>query len=219
MNHGIGRMSQKNTYCKTRSTLTFLIGIIMNSDSNENKKQQTAVKIVIAYPFVIFLIAITLNVFVFNVNHFVISVPSMEYIRALVIASILLIINHTWLMTSTELTRARFKMFSTPEEWAASGRTPDEAPVEGVIELKRHHDTHLNNTENIVYYTLLCFAFIFVSPPVIAAEIFIIGYAASRLGYTYSFLSGKDGARGLFMTLSLLAMYGIASYLLISLFI
>jgi hypothetical protein len=37
------------------------------------------------------------------------------------------------------------------------------------------------------------------------------------LGYTYSYLAGKDGARGLFMSLSLLAMYGIASYLVMSL--
>lgn len=191
----------------------------MSADSKEITKQQTAMKIVVAYPFVILLVAVTLNVFVFDVNRFVMSVPSMEYIRALVIASILLIVNHTWLMTTTELTRARFKMFSTPEEWAASGRTPEEAPEEGIRELKRHHDTHLNNTENIVYYTLLCLAFVFVSPPIVVAEILIIGYAVSRLGYTYSFLSGKDGARGLFMTLSLLAMYSIASYLLISFFV
>jgi len=190
----------------------------MSTDSKEITKQQTAVKMITAYPFVIFIVAVTLNLFIFDVNHFVISVPSIDTIRALVIASILLVINHTWLMTSTELTRVRFKMFSTPEEWAASGSDPEDAPKEGIKELKRNHDAHLNNTENIIYYTLLCMAFVFVSPPVLTAEIYIIGYAVSRLGYTYSFLSGQDGARGLFMTLSLLAMYSIASYLLISLF-
>ena len=38
----------------------------------------------------------------------------------------------------------------------------------------------------------------------------------ARLGYTYSYLAGKDSARALFMSLSLLAMYGLASYLLLS---
>lgn len=86
-----------------------------------------------------------------------------------------------------------------------------------MLELKRHHDTHLNNTENIIYYILLCLVFVFITPPVMTAEVLIIGYAVSRLGYTYSFLSGKDSVRGLFMTLSLLAMYSIGCYLVISL--
>ncbi len=176
-------------------------------------------KIVVAYPFGILLVAILLNIFVFGVNPFVILMPSVEYIRAVVIATVLLIINHTWLMTSTELTRLRYNMFSTPEEWAENGRSPEDISREGIYELKRHHDTHLNNTENIIYFILLCLAFVFVAPPVLAAEVLIIGYAVSRLGYTYSFLSGKDGVRGLFMTLSLLSMYSMAIYLVMSLII
>ena len=42
---------------------------------------------------------------------------------------------------------------------------------------------------------------------------------ALTLGYTYSYLLGRTGLRGLFMSLSLLALYGIASYLAISLFV
>ena len=108
-------------------------------------------------------------------------------------------------------------MHSTPEEWAASGTKSEDAPKEGTRELKRHHDTHLNTTENIVYYILLALLFVFASPPDIAAQIWLVGFAVARLGYTYSFLSGKDNARGLFMTLSLLPMFGMASYLVISL--
>lgn len=174
-------------------------------------------RVIIAYPFVILVVAIVLNVFVIGVNPYVVAIPSIEYIRAIVIAAVLLIINHTWLMTTTELTRLRYKMFSTPEEWAASGTRPEESPKEGIYELKRQHDTHLNNTENVIYYILLCLAFILVSPPVIAAQVLIIGYAVSRLIYTYSFLTGKDGMRGIFMTLSLLAMYSMACYLVIGL--
>jgi len=86
-------------------------------------------KIIIAYPFALLLIAIVMNILVFEIKSYAISLPSIEYIRALVIASVLLIINHAWLMTSTEITRLRYKMFSTPEEWAANGTNQEDAPV------------------------------------------------------------------------------------------
>ena len=35
----------------------------------------------------------------------------------------------------------------------------------------------------------------------------------ARLGYTYSFLAGKDDLRGLFMSLGLLSVFAMASYL------
>jgi len=174
-------------------------------------------KIIIAYPFVILIAALLINVFIIGMNPHVLAMPSLETIRAIVISGVLLVINHTWLMTTTELTRARFRMFSTPEEWAASETNPEDCSREGIIELKRQHDTHLNNTENIIYYIFLSIAFIFISPPVLAAQILIIGYAVSRLMYSYSFLAGKDGMRGLFMTLSLLLLYCMACYLALGL--
>jgi len=191
----------------------------MNTEFNEEKKTYNARILVIAYPFVILIIGILLNVFLFGINPIVVTLPSNELVAALVIATVLLLANHTWLMTTTELTRARFKMYSTPEEWKASGLNAEDASLEGIRELKRQHDTHLNSTENIVYFILLAVVFLFVSPPIVAADVWIVGYAMSRLGYSYSFLAGKDNARGLFMTLSLLPMFGMASYLVISLVI
>ena len=46
-----------------------------------------------------------------------------------------------------------------------------------------------------------------------------MGFPLARLGYTYSYLAGKVEARGLFMSLSLAATYGIASYLVICLLV
>jgi uncharacterized MAPEG superfamily protein len=189
----------------------------VNTESDEKKVQKRARAIVIAYPFVVLMIGTGLNIFAFGVKPFTAAFPSTQLISALVIAAVLLIINHAWLMTATELTRARFRMHSTPEEWVASGNKHEDAPAEGVRELKRHHDTHLNTTENIVYYILLVLLFVFASPPLIAGQIWIVSFAIARLGYSYSFLSGKDNARGLFMTLSLLPMFGMASYLVVSL--
>ena len=173
--------------------------------------------IVRAYPLGLLLIGIVLNLFVFGVNPSAVALPSAECIRALVIAAVLLVINHTWIMTTTELTRVRFKMYSTPEEWAASGISRQDAPEKGLRELERRHNIHRNTTENTICFILLALVFVFVSPTTVAAQAWIIGFAIARLGYTYSYLAGKDNARGLFMSLSLLAMYGIASYLAMSL--
>lgn len=175
--------------------------------------------IVKAYPLGLLLIGVVLNLFVFGVNPSAVALPSAEGIHALVLAAVLLAINHTWLMTTTELTRVRFKMYSTPEEWAASGTSRQDAPAEGLRELERRHNTHRNTTENTIYFILLALIFVFTSPTAVAAQAWIVGFAIARLGYTYSYLAGKDKARGLFMSLSLLAMYGIASYLLMSLVI
>ena len=175
--------------------------------------------IVMAYPLVLLLIGVVLNLFVFGVKPPIVALPSAEFLRPLVIAAVLLVINHTWIMTSTELTRVRFKMYSTPEEWAASGTSRHDAPEEGMRELERRHNAHRNTTENTIYFILLVMIFALASPTTVAAHAWIVGYAVARLGYTYSYLAGKDGARGLFMSLSLLAMYGIASYLVMSLIV
>jgi len=189
----------------------------LDIEEDETKRYQRILKIVVGYPFVLLFIAIALNIFAWEVKPLTISLPTIEYLRPLIIATVLLIINHSWLMTATEIVRSRYKVFSTPEEWITNKAKLEDAPAEGIRELKRCHDTHLNSTENIIYYILLCLIFILCSPPVLAAEILIIGYAISRIGYTYSFLYGKDGTRGLFMTLSLLAMYSMACYLVIAL--
>jgi len=188
----------------------------MKETTYAEKHKQRGAMIVKAYPFAVAFIGILLNVFVFGINSLAVALPEVEYLHALIIAAVLLVINHTWLMTTTELTRARFKMFATPEEWAANDTSPDNSPNEGVRELERHHNAHRNTTENLVYFALLASIFVMVSPPILAVYVWTTGFAVARLGYTYSYLKGKDGMRGLFMSLSLLAMYGITSYLVIS---
>ncbi len=173
----------------------------------------TMVKI---YPLGVLLVSVLLNYFAFGVNPVVVALPSVESIVALVVSAALLIINHTWLMTTTELTRARFGMHSTPEEWEASGTSPRDAPEEGLRELDRRHNAHRNTTENTVYFAFLAGILVLVSPPTLAAQAWIIGFAVARLGYTYSYLAGNVNLRGLFMSLSLLAMYGMASFLAMS---
>ncbi len=188
------------------------------NEKEEIRKERTQA-IVILYPFGLLAISIALNAFVFKVQPSVIAMPSTEYFVALVVAAVLLIINHTWLMTTTELTRLRFNMFASPEEWAASGNSRQDAPRLGLDELERRQNAHRNITENAVYFVFLALIFVFASPTIVAAWIWIVGFAVARLGYTYGYLVGNTSIRGLFMSLSLLSLYGIGSYLVMSLFV
>ena len=145
------------------------------------------------------------------------ALPSNDVVISLAISAALLVVNHTWLMTTTELTRVKFGMSATPEEWATSGRNRDDTTKLGLDELERRQNTHRNTTENVVYFALLAPVFVLVSPPTLAVQVWVIGFGMGRLGYTYSFLSGRTGPRGFFMSLSLVSMYGMASYPLMSL--
>lgn len=191
----------------------------MTISTTEIKQQQHTIAIVKAYPLVVLLIGLILNVFVFKVSSIAVALPSPKCIQALIVSAILLVVNHTWLMTTTELTRVRFSMYATPEEWAAHGTSLQDAPEEGLRELERRHNIHRNTTENVVYFIFLALILVLISPIIIAAQVWIVGFAVARLGYTYSYLTGKDDIRGIFMSLSLLAMYGMSSYLAIGLII
>jgi uncharacterized MAPEG superfamily protein len=173
--------------------------------------------IVIGYPFALVGICLVLNFAVLGVQPLDIALPSSQVVAALVIAAILLLVNHTWLMTTTELTRGRFGLYATPEEWATAKKEPADASSEGLEELERRHNAHRNTTENTVYFVLLALLFTLASPSDLAAYLWIVGFAVSRLGYTFAYLTGKDGLRGLFMSLGLICLYGLASYLAIAL--
>ena len=173
--------------------------------------------LVTAYPFALVAIAITLNLFVFGLQPVDVTLPSVGYLLSIAVSAALLVINHTWLMISTELTRVKLGMSATPEEWAASGRSRVDTPALAAEELERRHNAHRNTTENVVYFALLVPPFVLVSPPIPAVQLWMIGFGVARLGYTYSYLSGRTGPRGLFMSLGLLSLYGMSSYALMSL--
>ena len=143
--------------------------------------------------------------------------PSVEIITALVLSAVMLLINHTWLMTTTELTRLKYNMHATPEEWAASKYGKDDVSQEGVQELERRHNAHNNATENTVHFVLLSLLVCIVSPAALMAQVWFLSFAIGRLGHTFSYLSGRDGLRGIFMSVSLISLYGLSSYLLLSL--
>lgn len=191
----------------------------MNVTTDLDNRQRRTMLIIIAYPIVVALIALILNLVVFGVAPYTPTMPSIEGAYVMVVTAILLTVNHSWVMTATELTRVRFRMYATPEEWAASGTSKESVSTQGADELERTHNAHRNTTENTVCFAILCSIFIFSSPTFLALIVWLIGYALARLGYTLSYLTGNDNARGICMTLSLLSMYGMATYLATSIII
>ncbi len=187
--------------------------------TDEARRKQKFTRIIIAYPFALILLAVLGNLLLFGVTPAEIALPSFAIVASATLSAILLLANHTLLMTSTELTRLRYNMHATPEEREASGHAQDDVSQKGIEELKRHHSAHTNATENIVYFSVLALLISVVSPVNLAAQFWIIGFAAGRLGHSASYLIGRDGLRGIFMSVSLLSLYGLASYLTICLFI
>lgn len=173
--------------------------------------QNNSFWIIKAYPFGVLVLAIAIN-FMFGIEPIQISNPSREIIGLLSSSAIILVINHSWIMTVTELTRNRFKIFASPEEWDSSGRSKSDITEKGGFEIERCLNTHRNTTENIVYYIFVLAVFSLVSPCMVAAWVWILLFPIARLGYTYSYFAGNDNIRGVFMSLTLLSVYGMASY-------
>ena len=191
----------------------------MKVDQTERDRRARARLILIGYPVVILLVSVVVDVFVLGVEPLVFAAPSAWSLRALIAASVLLVFNHTWIMTATELVRGRYRLQATPEEWTEAGLRAEDAPAEGVRELQRCHNLHRNSTENTVVFALLVLPFVMVSPSPTIAGVWIVGFAVARLDYTFAYLAKRTGVRGAFMTLSLLAMYGVATYLVAGLFL
>lgn len=170
--------------------------------------------ILLVYPLVPLFIAVGSNL-AFGVESLDIKLPTHELIRSAALSVVFLIANHTWLMTHSEITRARYGLFATPEEEAESDNGSE--GVANTNELIRSHSAHRNLTENTVHFALALSIFLILSPPETLAALWLCGFAFMRLGHTYFFLSGNANLRGVCMTGSLVALYGLVTYPVISL--
>jgi len=121
--------------------------------------------IIKVYPFGMLVFAIVLN-FIFGIDSIQISNPSRELLGVISFAAIILVINHSWIMTVTELTRNRYKIFASPEERILSGYDKLDVTRKGSFEIERCLNTHRNTTENIVYYILFLFCFLCITQPI-----------------------------------------------------
>lgn len=173
--------------------------------------------IIKAYPLALILISLIINLVVFEVDSPVIALPSKQITWAIVVSGVLLVLNHTWLMTTTELTRLHYNMYATNEEWEDNNAKKEDVDGQGWIELERHHNAHRNATENTVYFVFLASIVCIVSPSTLMAQFWLICFAVARIGYTFGALRRMSTLRQISMSFSLLAIYGLSSYLVLSL--
>lgn len=171
-------------------------------------------RIIRLYPVALILLAVAINLLLFGLNPVHPALPDPQTLVALSVAAALLLLNHTWLMTNTELTRLRHGLHATPEEWQASGKRRADSAPDALQELERRHNAHRNATENSVIFALLALPFCLSTPDSIAALVWLVGFPVARLGYTFSYLGGRDDLRGLCMSAGLLCLYGLATALL-----
>ncbi|SMX28578.1 MAPEG family protein [Pelagimonas phthalicica] len=185
----------------------------MPDNVNRKKKFQ---RIIIVYPFALIVIGLLINFLAFGIAPAEIALPDQIGVAALAMSAVLLLGNHTWLMTSTELARLQHDLHATPEEWHEAGLDKEKASQIGLQELERRHNAHRNATENTVYFAIFAGLLSLISPAPLAAAFWMLAFAIGRLGHTFSYLTGRDSLRGIFMSLSLTSLYGMASYALLA---
>ncbi|WP_162651320.1 MAPEG family protein [Lentilitoribacter sp. Alg239-R112] len=180
-------------------------------DSNSKAR-----KMVIGYPFALIFIGMVVNWLAFGFDPISVAMPDKLSIIGIIIAAVLLLANHTWLMTSTELTRIDHGLLTTPEEWAEKNREKADAAQAGWDALERRHNAHRNTTENTVYFAILAGLTLLVSPPAYLVLVWSVCFGVSRLAYTYSYFAANTDLRGIFMSLTLLPLYAMAGYLFVA---
>ncbi len=190
----------------------------MTEPVNQQPNISKVAMIIKLYPVGLLIIAAFIN-WLMGIQPIRIALPEHTAMLVLLSAVVMLVFNHTWLMTTTELTRLRFGLQTTPEEWKAKGLDHKSASELGIQELQRHHNAHRNMTENTLLFSLLAPLFLFTSPVLMAIYVWLVGFALGRLGHTLAYLSGNDGLRGIFMSISLLGLYGMVSYLMLALLV
>lgn len=189
--------------------------------ASPTKRQKMARRFILAYPFGLILIAlgVTLLAATNGPTALQVALPQPLHLQLFSLASVLLLANHIWLMTTTELLRLKHGLQATPEEYAARGLDPTAVSAEAQTELTRRHNAHRNATENTVYFAVLAIPFLLLSPPVWLTALWMLGFGLGRLGHAGAFLTGRAGWRGLFMSLSLTALFGLAIWPLLTLFL
>ncbi|GHE89549.1 hypothetical protein GCM10016455_07290 [Aliiroseovarius zhejiangensis] len=115
------------------------------SDSAARIRKLT--RIIVVYPIGLIVISMVVNL-VLGVEPLTVALPSVGVMAALVVANALLLLNHTWLMTWSELTRLHHGIYASPKEYAEANARKEDVPALGWRALERHHNAHRNATEN-----------------------------------------------------------------------
>lgn len=176
------------------------------ADSSDQKKFYAAI---VGYPIVVALIALALSFFALPSLVAGSGWPENTVLVAFALATGLLIVNHIWIITATELARLRHGIYVVPEEIPSEKKAAYAPSAEGQADVARCHNIHRNTTENVVYFFPLAIAVWIAAPQLTESAIWMVTFAVARLGYTFSYLRANTALRSVCMTANLLAVFGL----------
>ena len=105
--------------------------------------------------------------------------------------------------------------FLNPEDAAPGMANPK--PRAGQLDaddyVERSRRMHRNDTENIPMFLAAGFLFVLTEPPLLAAQVLLFGYAASRLVHFWAYFTAKSHeVRATFFSIGSLIVIGMAVY-------
>ena len=118
-------------------------------------------------------------------------------LRLFAIVSLILVLKMAAVGVYTSTLRIGRKVFATPEDYALQGM---QAKAVSDPDIERIRRAHQNDLENILPFFVVGFFFALTHPPLLAAEIFFIGFALARILHSVSYIRSMQPHRTIAFT-------------------
>ena len=113
-------------------------------------------------------------------------------LRLFAIVSLILVLKMAAVGVYTSTLRIGRKVYATPEDYALQGM---QAKAVGDADIERIRRAHQNDLENILPFFVVGFFFALIRPPLLAAEIFFIGFALARILHSVFYIRAMQPHR------------------------
>ena len=118
-------------------------------------------------------------------------------LRLFAIVSLILVLKMAAVGLYTSPMRIGRKVFATPEDYALQGLQTRAASDPDIERVRRAHQ---NDLENILPFFLVGFFFALTHPPLLAAEVFFIGFAVARILHSLFYIRAMQPHRTIAFT-------------------
>ena len=118
-------------------------------------------------------------------------------LRLFAIVSLILVLKMAAVGVYTSTLRIGRKVFATPEDYALQGM---QAKAVSDPDIERIRRAHQNDLENILPFFVVGFFFALTHPPLLAAEIFFIGFALARILHSVFYIRSMQPHRTIAFT-------------------
>ena len=120
------------------------------------------------------------------------SLVSEPLVRLYAVVYVLLGLKMAAVGNYTSILRLRRKIFATPEDYALQGMAPRTTRDEDIERTRRAHQ---NDVENIPLFWALGFVFLMTYPPLVAAEIYLVGFLLARTAHSIFYIRSMQPHR------------------------